>query len=116
MQLLEFYCQKYSFSCSYQLLVFNPVCSSSRCLTLSQISVTLLIPPCLRAFSNIDIFRILILKFLYNRSKLLYCLFKHFTIINICHINTTYPISQFIDEFFFFLAIFDNSLFSVLVL
>jgi len=34
--------------------------------------------------------------------------------MDICYINTTYFIFQFIDEFFFFLTIFNNSMFFIL--
>ena len=40
--------------------------------------------------------------------------FKHIATKNISCIDTTYLISEFINKFFFFLTILDNSLFSIL--
>jgi len=64
--------------------------------------------------SNVNTLRILIPKFFYDRNKFLSYAFKPLTVKNVHHIDTTYPISQFVYELFFFLTILDNSLFSIL--
>ena len=64
--------------------------------------------------NNVNTLRILILKLLCNRSKFLSYIFKYFVVKNIHCIDINYSVSEFVYKFFFFLAIPDNSLFSVL--
>ena len=62
-------------------------------------------------FSNVNIFGISIPKLLCGGSELLGYFFQHLLIENVSYFDTAYPIFQFIDGFFFFLTIFDDSYF-----
>ena len=97
------------FSCFNCLPIFDPVYSFSRYTIYGQVPITIFVLPYLEIFSNINLFRMFIPKLFCNRSKLLNYSFQYLAIKNISQINMPNSNSQFVNKFFFFLTVFDNS-------